>query len=313
MRMLFAFLGRRAMWLLIAAFVLGIAWPALAALLAPAVYGAALASMFLGAVRLDWPGLARNLRRPGLALSLIASVLVGMPLAVNLLTGWALPAGSPLGIAMTLAAAGPPLGSAAAYAVLLGLDSALCLITIVPAMTLAPLVMPPLVLGLIGIEASIDIATFATRLGVMVSVSLAGGFLVRLVFGARWIDRNAVWIDGSLVLSVLVVTCGVMHGMQAVLLGEPGKALVYTAAAFALNIGMSLAILPLAPFLDRRRLLSAGLLLGNRNGVLLLASFGDAAGPDVYLFLVLIQIPLATMPLVYAGVIRLLLAQGPRK
>ncbi|MBM3491546.1 MAG: hypothetical protein FJX68_14085 [Alphaproteobacteria bacterium] len=307
MRALFAFLGRRATWLLIAAFLLGIGWPALAELLAPTVYWAALASMFLGAVRLDWPGLARNLRRPGLALALIALVLVGLPIAVNGLTGWLLPAGSPLVTAMTLAAAGPPLGSAAAYAVLLGLDSALCLVATVPAMALAPLVMPPLVLGLIGIEADIDIATFALRLGVMVAVSLAGGFLVRLAFGPRWIELNAVWIDGSLVASVLLVTCGVMQGMQAVLLGEPAKAALYTGAAFALNIGMSLAMLPLAPFIDRKRLLSAGLVLGNRNGVLLLVSFGDAAGPDVYLFLVLIQIPLASMPLAYAAATRLLL------
>lgn len=307
----FAWARRRAPLLLVAAVVLGIAWPGLAEALAPAVYWAALGSMFLGAVRLDWPGLASNLRRPGLALLLIALVLVGMPVAVNLLTGWLLPAGSPLIAAMTLAAAGPPLGSAAAYAVFLGLDSALCLVTTVPALALSPLITPPLVLGLIGIESNLDIGTFAARLAIMVAVSLAGGFTARRLFGQSWIDRNADWIDGSLVFTVLTVTCGVMHGLQAVLLGEPEKALVYTAAAFALNIGMSLAMLPLAPFLDRKRLLSAGLVLGNRNGVLLLVSFGDAAGPEVYLFLVLIQIPLAIMPLVYAGVVRLLLPPAP--
>jgi predicted Na+-dependent transporter len=184
--------------------------------------------------------------------------------------------------------------------VFLGLDSALCLVATVVAMALAPVIMPPLVLGLLGVESDLSILDFALRLAVMVAASLAGGLLIRGLLGPAWIERRADWIDGALVLSILVVEIGVMDGVQDVVLEHPAKALGYLLAAFALNVAMSLAALLAAPWLDRRRLLSAALLLGNRNGMLLLATFGAGAEPDVRLFLVLIQVPLATMPYVFS-------------
>jgi len=304
MRLLFAFLRRRAMALLIAGICIGFAAPDLARAFAPALYVAALASMFLSAVRLDWPGVGSQLRRPWLALAVVAAAMGAAPVAVYAVCSLALEPGSPLAAALTVAASGPPLSSAAAYAVFIGLDSALCLIATVAAMALAPILMPPLVLGLLGIESDLSVADFALRLAVMVGVSLAGGLLIRGLLGAAWVERRADWIDGTLVLSILVVEIGVMDGVQQVVLDEPAKALGYLLAAFALNLVMSASAFLVAPWLDRRRLLSVALILGNRNGMLLLATFGAGAEPDVRLFLVLIQVPLAVMPWMFSQLCR---------
>lgn len=309
MRFVFSFMRRRAMALFVAGICVGFAAPDLARACAPALYGAALLSMFLAAVRLDWPAVGRQLRRPWLAMAVILAAMGALPLVASAVCRLVLPADSALAAALTVAASGPPLSSATAYAVFLGLDSALCLIATVSAMALAPLLMPPLVLGLIGIQSDLSILDFAVRLAVMVGVSLAGGLLIRGLFGPAWVEREADWLDGTLVLSILVVEIGVMDGVQAVVVDDPAKALVYLLAAFALNLAMSLSALLAAPWLDRRRLLSVALLLGNRNGMLLLATFGVGAEADVRLFLVLIQVPLAVMPSVFALICRRVL--GP--
>lgn len=293
----FRFLQRYATQWLAAGIFVGLAFQDLAALLHPFVIAGATLSMFLAMLRLDWGGVGRYLRRPWLpAATLVAAMLV-LPVAMDALVGLWLGPDDPLRTGLVLGAGGPPLTSAVAYALFLGLDSALCLTVSLPAMMLAPLVMPPVLLGLLGVQVELSMVDLALRLAVMIGAALGGAAIARPLMGAERVRRNATWIDGGIVGLNFCLSVGVMQGVQQVVLAEPAKAALYVGLAFAANVGMQVLALVLLLRLDRRRALTVGLLLGNRNGFLLLAAVGTSATPDVVLFLVAIQFPLAVMPM----------------
>src|SRR5690606_6288892 len=193
---LFGFLGRQARWALPAGVFVGIALPGLAATLRPLLTAAVIGTLTAALLRLDWDRLAGAAKRPALPAAIAAWQLVLSPLLVWL--GTAL-AGLPpdLRLVLVLQAAAPPIGSAAVFALILGLDGILAVIGTVTTTLLLPFTLTPLVALLLpqaGVE--VDLAAFFARVTLLVAVPFALAWTLRRVLGAARIARHDELLAG---------------------------------------------------------------------------------------------------------------------
>lgn len=294
---LLALLGRQGTRVLFVAVFIGLALPSLASLLRPLLPPVVALLLLTALLRIDWSHLAEVLRRPLLVGLLTAWMLAGSALATALLLSLLpLPHGLESGI--VLMAAAPPILGAAAIALLLGLDGALLLVVGLLSTLLTPLTVPPLALLLLGLELEIGLADFMLRLGLLVGLSfLVAGALRHKIGAARlasWGDR----LNGVIVLLMTVFAIGIMDGVTAQALADPGRVLLWTAAGFLANPLLQLLGCVVSFKLGLKRALSVGLATGNCNMGLLLAALPPDGDPGVALFFALAQLPMYTLPLV---------------
>ena len=297
MRNFLEWLGRHARWALPAGVFLGIVVPPLAAWLRPALTLAVIGTLAAALVRLDWARVIRIAARPGLPLRITASMLVLGPLL-----GWlALRLGlvSPtVGQILVLQLAAPPIGSAAAFALFLGIDGSLAMIVTVLATLLLPLTLTATVALLLPDSGvAVDLAGFFLRVLTVVAVPFVIAGLIRRVVGVERLVRNDSLLAGVNVLLLVIFAIAVMDGVTARLWVDPAGilGLLLLACLFGL---VAHAIGWLA---FRRQsaetALSAALLSGNRNVGLMLAVTGGSAGLAFDLYVGIAQIPMYFAPL----------------
>ena len=289
------FLGRHATTLLFAGVFVGLALPDLAALARPLLPPAVVLLLTATLLRLNWPAIGQELRRPALQFLLFPWQQLLLPLVVWGLCS-ALPIPDSLTTALVLMALAPPIMSSAALAALLGLAGPLALVGALLATLLTPLVLPPVALGLLGLELEIGLADFMLRLGALIGLALLFAVGCRLIAGPARLARVARPIDGIVVLIMLVFVVAIMDGVTERALERPDIALGWLIAAWLAN--PLLQALGAAVFwrLGRQRALTVGLMTGNRNMGLLLAALPAAADFDVLLFFGLAQIPMYVLP-----------------
>jgi len=224
-----------------------------------------------------------------------------MPLLAALATG-ALDLPDGLGPILVMVAAMPPILSGPALAGLLGLDAAAALVVVVVATLVAPLSLP-VVGGLLhGAVASTDPAVLFLRMGGIVGGAVALTFALRHALGAERLRRRRPEVEGFGVLLLLVFAIGVMDGMAARLLAEPGTVLVFTLAAFAMNLGMQLVTRLAFRPAGARIATTVAFLAGNRNAALLLAVL--PAEPALLLYVAVAQFPIYLLPSLMVPVYR---------
>ena len=290
-------LGRHASPLFVIGVFAGVLAPPLASLLQPLLLPAILLPFIVALLKLEPLALVQHLRRPGLVIGLVAWSLLGAPLFITILLR-PLPLEPELAALMVTTAACAPLMAAGALAMLLGLDVALALLVVVPATALVPLTVPPVALWLAGL--TIDLP--ATELGLRLAVLILGSGLLALALrrwlGAPRLRASAPVLDGLAVLGFVVFAVGVMDGFTATALERPGFVAAIVLAVFALNAGLqALTALCLWPFLARRAALTAGLVAGNNNLGLVLASVIDTAPSTMLVFVAAAQFPIYLLPI----------------
>jgi BASS family bile acid:Na+ symporter len=304
LRQLLGFLGRHARWALPAGVFAGIVLPDLAALLRPLLTAAVIGTLTAALLRLDWSQFAQALRRPAFPAWIAAWQLVASPLLV-----WAgtMLAGMPpdLRLVLVLQAAAPPIGSAAVFAMILGLDGVLAVIGTVGTTLLLPLTLTPLVAWLLpetGLR--VDLAAFVARVTLVVAAPFVLAGILRRMIGTARLRRNDELLGGVNVVLLVVFAIAVMDGVAARLAREPlfiGTLLVVACAATA--------ILHLAGFaLFRRTGIGAAygvaLMSGNRNMGLMLAITAGTAGETFSLYVGIAQIPMYFAPLALTPFVR---------
>ena len=290
-----AFLGRHATSVLFIGVFLGLAWPDLAALLRPLFAATVALLLFATLLRMDWPGLSRYARQPGLIVIIVLWLLAGSSLLVLALVRLS-PLPESLDTALVLMAASPPILSAAALAILLRLDAPLALVAILVSTLLVPLTLPPLALALLGLRLDIGLIDFMLRLGLLIGGAFVAALIVRRWLGTRRLAEMAVPLDGSIVLIMLIFAIAIMDGVTARLIDEPGKVALWIAAAFVANPLLQLAGALAFAWLGRSRALTIGLMSGNCNMGLLLATLPATGNSDVLLFFALAQLPIYMLP-----------------
>ncbi|WP_371999267.1 hypothetical protein P7L68_04150 (plasmid) [Tistrella mobilis] len=299
---------RHGAWLMAAGAGLGILAPDLAAAANPALLPLSCLTMFLALLRVEPAAFIAVLRRPGLGIVVIFWILLACPVLVWCLGRLVLPADDVFLRAMTLIAATPGMMSAAAYGVLLGTDVALLTLVGLPTNILAPVILPAVAL-LLGGGAAIDPMVTALRLAVMIGASFGGAFLITALIGRPRIRGAAPAIDTAITLMVAAVGLAVMHGVGPALVAAPGFMTLAILSTLALNlalqaIGFALfgfAILGPVPVQAR---LSAALVSGNRNMILLLAAISGQGDRPLELIMAAGQLPLYLSPLIVAPLYR---------
>ena len=193
-------------------------------------------------------------------------------------------------------AAGPPLGSAAALCLLLGLDAALAIELTIVGSFLTPFLGPIVTSLLLGEAVPIDPFSLSLRLAAIVGAGAICAVLLRRQLGTELIARRASVFDGIGALAMLVTVVPIFDGATEQILRTPELAALTLALVFALNIGLQLVSTPILNRITGPESAGAmGLIWGNRNAALYLAALPQA--PVFSLFVALYQFPMYMTPL----------------
>jgi BASS family bile acid:Na+ symporter len=308
----FEFLERHGAVLLVVGLAVGVAVQPLAALLNPLVMPAVMVLLTATVLRLDWGQVFQRLRSPGLPLVIVAWLMIGAPLVMWAAIEIAEPPAALRG-PLVLVASSPVLISVPAFALMMGLDGPLALVVMVATSLLQPLVQPPLALALVGVKLDVSLGELMLRLALLIGGSFVAAGVIRRLAGEARLKRQGPAIGGVAVLMLVVFGIGVMDGLTAQLLAEPGRVLLFLAAVFVANFGLQ-AVGALVFWaasgtwrMSGREGLTAALATGNRNLATLVAALGGSAGPDLVLFLACNQFPLYIIPSVGGPIYRVLL------
>ncbi|MDH3230370.1 MAG: hypothetical protein OEN55_11310 [Alphaproteobacteria bacterium] len=306
---LLAMLARHARPVLAGGIFAGLLLPDLAALLRPLMEAAVVASLTLSMLRIDWPAIVAYGRQPARAGAALGWILLGAPaLTLMAVTVLGVPAG--LAVALVFAAAAPPVTAAPAFALLLGLDAALALVVLVVGTALLPLTLGPVAFWLLDLELSVGLGPFLMRIAVFIGLPFLVSGISRRFIGRGRLDARASEINGAIVLALVVFAIGIMDGVTARLLADPRTVAAFAGAAFALNF--ALQALGTAAFLwmGRRQALTLGLSSGYRNMAIMLVLTAGIAGPDMWLYVAMAQLPMYILPMLTAPLYRRLLGEG---
>jgi predicted Na+-dependent transporter len=304
-------IGGRATTLLPFSLALGIAFQNVAAAARPLVGPLAIVLLMLALARTDWSRVRALLARPGLAIVLSVAHLILVPLIV-----W--PIWQMLGLwpglvaALSLSAMGPGIISAATTAAFLRLDASLALLITLITNFLVPFTLPPLALGLLGLDLKLSAGDLSLRLALIVGTAFAGAMLIRLWLGADRLRKASPTLDGLSVIVLMVFAIPLMDGIVARAEADPWKLAGFIAGSFAgmLTCNAVLALMAL-PFVERRAALTAGYCSGGRHNALLMAVLPVTADPDIFLFIAAVQIPIYVIPTLLQPVYRRLLPVAP--
>ncbi|MEX2642091.1 MAG: hypothetical protein WD270_01475 [Acetobacterales bacterium] len=281
--------------LLASGIFLGLALPELAALLRPLLTWAVTLILAVTLARIDWGELAAYAGRWRLTLAALAWLLLLSPMLASALLGLL---GAPEGVrqAIVLMAGTAPITSVAAFALLIGLDAALAMSVMLTATVAVPFVLPPLALGLLGIELAFGVPAFMLRLALLVGGAFLLALVLRRWLGAAWIRSHGDRLDGVAVILLIVFGIALMDGITALLLSEPAYVLGLTAAAFLANFGLQAAGALAFLRLGAAPALTVGLATGNRNMALLLAVLPPDTPRDIMVYFAVAQFPMYMAP-----------------
>lgn len=290
-------LGQQARWSLPAGVFVGVIWPELASacrpLLAPAVVGTLVAAL----LRMDWTRMWAWVREPLLPLLLTLWLTMGCPLLV-----WALAqvfqVPAPWTVLLVLQAAGPPIGSAAAFAMFLGLEASLCMVSTVWATLALPLTLTLIVAGLLpqfGIE--VDLWLFFARVLGLVALPFGVAALLRRWIGVARLRAHDAELAGLNVVMLVIFAVAVMEGVQDLCWADTPLALSLLGAACA-SVALGHAVgYGLCRWRGLNTAYTGALLTGNRNMGLLLVVTAGTAGQWFSLYVAVVQIPMYFAPL----------------
>lgn len=246
-------------------------------------------------LRVDLPAAFAHLRHP-----IRLAAITGFCLLICPLITWTLvrqlPLDAGIAAATVIFATGCSVTSGAAFARMVGLDAELAMLTTLATTLLVPLTAPPLVYALVGVDLAFAPGAFMARLLLVVGVPLLASVALRRAVGARRLTEAGPDIDGLIVVILVLFGFGVMDGLTARLLADPGWVLTATLAGFVADFGLNaLTTLAFAP-LGWRAAASAGLVAGNRNMALYIAALPAGADPRIGLFFALCQLPIFLSP-----------------
>ena len=289
----------------------GLAIQPVAAVLRPWIGPIIVLNILIALLRLDIREVLAFLRRPGLAALCLGLTIFATPLVMwSVLEVVPLPEGTRAGL--ILMAAAPPIMSAPAFALILGLDAAYAVFVVIVAHLIVPFTLPVLALWLVGLELELSAFDLMLRLLVVVGSAFVLAFVLKAtVLRPEFVARNYRRFDALAVIGLLLFSIAVMDGITPILLERTGFFVITVVAAFAANIGLQVAAALMFLGFGRRLAFTTGHMTGNRNMGLVLASMGLAAPPDVAAFFALAQLPMYMLPSVTLPLYRRLLAARP--
>ena len=301
-----ALLGRYGTQAFAISLFVGLALPWLAAAARPLLAVAIFVFLLTTFVRVEVSAVRSVARRPGLfGLACLCTVLVP-PLvvsgAVALVGRQEIDPGLLLGLAVLAAA--PPIMSSPAIAMLLGIEPALIIATVLVVTGLSP-ILSPLIAGLVaGAAVPMDVPSLVARLVGLVGGALLTALVLRRFVSREAIGRNRQSLDGIGVFMYFVFAIAAMDGVLPAVLGEPLRVAGYLAAAFAISLAGYAVSWPLLRAVPPAERLVLGYATGQRNMGLLIAALGASTPKTTFLFFALAQFPIYIGPQIIRVVTR---------
>lgn len=291
-----AWLARRARVILAFSLFAGIVLPDLAALLKPLLPWGVAGLLWAAMMRLDWSALRLHLKRPGILGLGLGWMMLAAPFAAWAI-GRALGLSEGLAAGLILMACAPPLMSAPAMALMLGLDASLALLLLVLGTMLVPLTAPVLVALLAELDLTMSVTDMGLRLALLIGGCMGAALLARRILGPTGLSRAAPALDVFSLACLVLFAIAVMDGVAAALEADPWRVLGVVGGAYAASLSLlvvsSLAFLRLG----RRTGLTIGYAAGNRNMALMVAALPTVGNEDVWLWFALVQFPIYTLPM----------------
>lgn len=290
--------GRHGPLLLCVGVLIGLFLPQLASLARP-LMGAAVFIFTLGAfLKVERSAFHDESKSAASLVTVLFWTTFGVPMAsYMLIASTTFPPDIQVGI--VLATLAPPVGSAAAIAAMLGLNTSLALIATVAATLAMPIYLPLLAKPMIGANISINTFELSLRLAIIIGGAAVASYLLRR-FARNWVNKNPHAMTGLSVVGLIVVAIGAMYGMDVRILADPGRAAEVLMLAFGLNVAFQLLGAAMFFCLGTSRSLTVGLVSGNRNVTLVWAAAGPLliAHADAELFLAMSVFPIFMLPVV---------------
>lgn len=308
-----AWLGRQGTRAVAALVVIGIALPALGAMLKPYITEAVFLLLCIAFLRVDVTAFKAYVRRPAIVLAATAWTSFAVPIlfGVSCLAAGLDQQSPDLFFALMLQAIASPMMAAPALAALMGLDATLALVTLITSTALIPFTAPVFALMFVGPNLSISPLALAAKLFAILAGAGLTGLIVRRVLGVAAIERQKERINGLNILILFVFVAAVMGSVGARFWASPMHTIVLAALAFMVFF----AILFLTAFLflpaGRERALALGLLASQRNMGLMLAVSGGALPDLTWLYFALSQFPIYLSPQLLQPLARRVLERAP--
>jgi len=300
-----AWIGRHATLLLAVGVFVGLVLPDLAALARPLLIPAILVMLVAALLRLDAGAMRALATSPVRLVAAVAFVLLVSPI-IGYVGAEAIGLDGGARAALVVWSASPPLISVAAIALLVGLDGALALGIMTVAGLVMPLTVPPIVLGLIGLDLAIAPLELTLRLAGFLAIAFLAAAVIRVAAGRERLHRHSAALDGAFVVVMLVFAVAVMDGVTAAAIAEPGRIALLLLVVFGASLAMqAIALLAFLP-LGRRAAGTIALVAGNRNMAVILGAAPAAFGPEAFLYLALLQFPIYLLPALLKPVYRML-------
>ncbi|HEX2509659.1 MAG TPA: hypothetical protein VHK66_03995 [Microvirga sp.] len=277
---------------------LGLALPQLAEAARPLLALSIFVFVTITFARVDAAALKALLKRPApIALAgawLLLAPALAVTAALAVIGRDRLDPGLVLGLAVL--GSSPPIMSAPAVAMLLGLQPTLIVTAVLLTTGLAPVASPILAELIAGAVVPLDVAILIRRLVFLIGGAVLAAGALRIVLGEARIRRHKPAFDGLGVVMYFLFAVAAMDGVLAAAVGDPGRVARFLLIAFAISVGgfvgAMLLLRPLAP--ADRFVLGYG--TGQRNMGLLIAALGAATPDTTFLFFALAQFPIYLMP-----------------
>ncbi len=293
-----AFVGRHGTTGFAISIFLGLALPQFAAAARPLLAITIFCFITLTFARIDLAALRALVAAPGRLM--LSCVWVTLAPAVIVLAGLALIGRGALDpgliLGLALLAAAPPVMSAPAIAMILGLEPTLVFATVAITTLLAPLVAPFAVEFVAGMSVPLDRLVLVERLVWLIGGAILAGGTLRLVIGEARIRQHKQSIDGVGVVCYFLYAVAAMDGVTAAAVDRPWTVAGFLAAAALVSAAGFASASLLLGGLARADRLVLGYSTGQRNMGLLVAALGTAVPETTFLFFSLAQFPIYLMP-----------------
>ncbi|MEY8841691.1 hypothetical protein AB9K41_21905 [Cribrihabitans sp. XS_ASV171] len=301
---LLALAARHGRWCLVAGLLAGLGLPGLALTLRPWLPELVAGLLFVAALRIGPGATLGGLRELGHTLRTVAIYQLVAPLvALALVTALGV-AGTAPALALVLVLAAPSVTGSPNFTILMGRDpsvtmrilligTALCPLTALPVLTLAPFVATPA-----------DAVTGTARLIAVIFGTVGLAFALHGIFLRDLGDKGRSALDGISALLLAVVVVGLMSAAGPAMLQTPIQFILWLALAFAVNFGGQILAHRLMPVADETRdRTGTSIVAGNRNIALFLVALPPELMERVLLFIGCYQIPMYLTPILLGRVL----------
>jgi bile acid:Na+ symporter, BASS family len=289
---------------------LGLALPQFAAAARPLLGFTIFMFVMITFARVDTAALRALLRRPrAIVLAnvwlIVAPVVLTLGVIASFGRSWLDP-GLVLGLAVLAAA--PPIMSAPAVAMMLGLEPTLMMVSVLVTTALAPALSPLLAEFVAGGTVPLDLAVLLQRLLVLIGGAVLAAVLLRRLIGAVRVRAYRAQFDGFGVLMYFLFAVAAMDGVLAAAIANPLRAISYLTVAFGLAAAGFVSAFLVLRWLEPAERFVLGYGTCQRNMGLLIAALGADTPETTFLFFALAQFPIYLMPQIVKPIARRLTA-----